>query len=113
MIQLNKTYKINKGVKHQGIGGKKIMIERELTADEVDEQALKGNMACFNFCVRRADFLPDFNKKLYYGHVGNLGYIVCEDELIDPEGTPSQGKGKSLLKRLKMALKRVLRGGKK
>ena len=113
MIEINKKYKIIKGVKHQGIGGKKILIERKLTVDEVDELALQGNIACFNFCVRRADFLPDFNKKLYYGHVGNLGYVVCEDELIDPEGTPGRGKGKSRLKWLKMALKRVLRGVKK
>ena len=113
MIEINKKYKIKKEVNHQGIGGKYVRVEMELTPDEVDEQALKGNIACFNFCVRRADFLPDFNKKLYYGHVGNLGYVVCEDELIDPEGTPVLEKDKSLLKRLKMALKRVLRGVKK
>lgn len=112
MIQVNKKYKIKKEVKHQNIGGKKILIERELTADDVDDLALRGNIACFNFCMRREDFLPDFNKKLYYGHVGNLGYIVCEDELIDPDSTPVLEKDKSRLKRLKMALKRILRGGK-
>lgn len=75
--------KIKNYVKHQNIGGKEIIIERELTPDEVDNLALKGNWACFNFCIRREDFLPEFNKKLYYGHVGNLGYVVCEDELED------------------------------
>ena len=113
MITLNNKYKIKKEVNHQGIGGKYIRVEMELTPNEVDTQALNGNIACYNFCFRREDFLPDFNKKLYYGHVGNLGYIVCEDELIDPDSTPGQEKGKSRLKRLKMALKRVLRGVKK
>lgn len=113
MITLNNKYKIKKEVKHQGIGGKYIRVEMELTPNEVDNQALNGNIACYNFCFRREDFLPDFNKKLYYGHVDNLGYIVCEDELIDPDNTPGQEKGKSRLKRLKMALKRVLRGVKK
>ena len=108
---INKKYRIKKNVDHQNIGGKKIEIERELTADEVDEQALLGNIACFNFCMRRDDFLPDFDKKLYYGHVGNLGYVVCEDELIDPSGIVSQEKDKSRLKRLKMALKRIFTRG--
>jgi len=113
MIQVNKKYKIKKEVKHQNIGGKYIRVEMELSPNEVDNQALNGNIACYNFCFRREDFLPDFNKRLYYGHVGNLGYIVCEDELIDPDSTPVLEKDKSRLKRLKMALKRVLRGGKK
>lgn len=98
---------------HQNIGGKKILIERSLTADEVDSLAQSGNIACLNFCIRREDFLPEFNKKLYYGHVGNLGYIVCEDELIELRGTGVLEIVKSRLKRLKMALKRVLRGVKK
>ena len=72
-------------VKHQGIGGKEIFIERTLTPDEIDEKALHGNIACLNFCLRRGDFLPDFHKKCYYGKIkkGNiyLGYVVCEDEL--------------------------------
>ena len=76
-----KTYKIKKHVKHQNIGGKKFRLDFEVTPDEVDEKAMQGNPACLNFCLRRNDFLPDFNKKLYYGHVGELGYVVCEDEL--------------------------------
>lgn len=72
---------IKKDVTHQGIGGKEIIIERELTANEIDERALEGNFACLNFALRREDFLPDFNKKCFYGHVGMLGYVVCEDEL--------------------------------
>lgn len=73
--------KIKDFVNHQDIGGKEISIERELTPDEVDEKAMAGNIACLNFCLRRNDFLPEFNKRLFYGHVGNLGYVVCEDEL--------------------------------
>ena len=80
-IELGKTYRIKESVTHQGIGGKEIQLERYLTPDEVDERAMNGNIACLNFCMRRNDFLPDFNMNLYYGHVDNLGYVVCEDEL--------------------------------
>lgn len=84
-IELNKQYKIKKSVKHQGIGGKKIIIERILTPDDVDNEAMAGNWACYNFCLRRHDFLYGFDKKLYYGHVDFLGYVVCEDELEIPK----------------------------
>lgn len=82
-FELGKTYKIKQEVNHQGIGGQKIMLERKLTADEVDNLAMDGNIACYNFCFRRDDFLPCFKKDLYYGHVNGLGYIVCEDELYE------------------------------
>jgi len=85
VAELNKTYKIKENVEHQEIGGKTIVLERELTPDEVDDNAMGGNIACLNFCMRRDDFLPDFNQKLYYGHVGFLGYVVCEDELETTE----------------------------
>ena len=70
----------------RNLAGKEFRVDFELTPDEVDEQAMKGNMACLNFCFRRNDFLPEFNKKLYYGHIMsddgfNLGYVMCEDEL--------------------------------
>ena len=83
MFELGKVYKIKEEVLHQSIGGKEIILERKLTADEVDDKAMDGNIACLNFCFRRDDFLPEFNKDLYYGHVGNLGYVVCEDELYE------------------------------
>lgn len=83
VIEINKTYKIKKCVDHQGIGGKEILIEKELLPDEVFEQSWAGNIACYNYCMRRpGNYLDNFGKKLYYGHVGNLGYVVCEDELI-------------------------------
>lgn len=76
-----KKYKVKKKVKHQDIGGKEFVAEFEVTPDEIDERAMKGNPACLNFAIRRDDFLPDFNKKCFYGHVEYLGYVLCEDEL--------------------------------
>ena len=37
----------------------------------------------FNFINRRLDFINEENenKKVYYGHVENLGYFVAEDEI--------------------------------
>lgn len=109
MTILEETKKaiINKDVTHQGIGGKEITIERELSLEEVLDM---GNIAAANFMDRRMDLvskgiiseseikditegkytLEDYNKrndeffnntKCYYGHVGNLGYFVCEDEI--------------------------------
>lgn len=68
------------------LAGKIFEVDFEVSADEVDEKAMGGNPACFNFCLRRDDFLPDFNKTLYYGHIMDetgvsLGYVMCEDEL--------------------------------
>lgn len=73
--------KVKDHVEHQGIGGKEIRIEFELTKFEVLERAVEGNWACFNFMKRRSDFKIDFPYKLYYGKVGGLGYVVAEDEL--------------------------------
>lgn len=70
---------------HQGIGGKEIIIDvpvtSTLTNDEVFNRGVMGNPACYNFMKRRPDFNRNFEHKLYYGKVGNLGYIVAEDEL--------------------------------
>lgn len=75
---------IKKSVTHQDIGGKVFKIDKEisatLNAEEVFYLALEGNWACKNFIDRRSDFDKNFNKRLYYGKVGNLGYIVAEDE---------------------------------
>lgn len=111
MTILDKPFikKIDKKVTHQNIGGKEIYIERELNFNEILDL---GTIAAFQFIERRIDIfqkgiltqddinniqngkytLDDFNKmkdeefkqiKVYYGHVGNLGYFVCEDELMD------------------------------
>ena len=108
--ELGKIYRIKESVTHQGIGGKEIQLERYLTPDEVDERGMNGNIACLNFCMRRDDFLPEFNMNLYYGHVGNLGYVVCEDELEEVSSTPDHKKGKRASEWLKIALKRVFGG---
>ena len=72
---------IKENIKCDLIGGKTFNIERELSPYEVYDRSKKGNMACYNFCIRRGDFFPGFKKKLYYGHIEFLGYVICEDEL--------------------------------
>ena len=72
------------------LAGKIFEVDFEVSADEVDEKAFQCNPACLNFCLRRNDFLPDFNKTLYYGHIMDetgvsLGYVMCEDELEEIE----------------------------
>ena len=72
---------IKKDIKCDSIGGKTFTIEKELSSYEVYDGSKKGNVAFYNFCTRRDDFFPGFKKKLYYGHIGFLGYVICEDEL--------------------------------
>lgn len=76
--------KIKESVKHQGIGGKEILLEKKLSLNEVLEQ---DTIAAFNFAKRRLDLVSKSDKEcdkitIYYGHVGNLGYFVAEDELV-------------------------------
>lgn len=77
------TKKFKKDFNYRNLNGKKIVLEFELSKQEVENKALnEGNWACYNFIDRRKDFNIIFNKKLYYGHAEDgLGYIVCEDEL--------------------------------
>lgn len=66
------------------ISGKKIEIERELTVNDIlDTNFNNMSIAMCNFIIRRVDFLKEENgdKKVYYGHVGYLGYFVAEDEI--------------------------------
>ena len=76
--------RIKKEITHQNIGGKKFIVDEEitktLTNNEVFLKALDGNWACHNFVERRPDFAYDFPYKLYYGKVDGLGYIIAEDE---------------------------------
>lgn len=73
---------IKKEITHQNIGGQEFNIEMEVSSDDVAFKGiLQGNWACRNFIDRRPDFDCTFPYKLYYGKVGNLGYIVSEDEL--------------------------------
>lgn len=78
--------RIKKHIKHQGIGGKEIIIDENISStlspENVYDQAMIGNIACWNFIHRRHDFdYMLFEHKLYYGKVDGLGYIVAEDEL--------------------------------
>ena len=74
--------RISKDLKYRDLGGKIFYIEFEVSKDEVIKKALtEGNWACYNFMDRRPDFNNLFDKKLYYGKVDNLGYIIAEDEL--------------------------------
>lgn len=99
--------KIKKNVEHQGIGGLNIIIEKVMILDDV---ARMNTIGAYNFINRRPDLmsigllsdkdiekirndemsLTEFNKKwndfldnfkIYYGHVGGLGYFVAQDEL--------------------------------
>lgn len=101
--------KIKEHVTHQGIGGKEIRIEKAMLYDDVWKH---GGIGAQLFIDRRQDLLKlglvtdkeideirqgkytveEFNDKwdkffntfqIYYGHVGNLGYFVAEDELED------------------------------
>ena len=52
------------GIEHQGIGGKKIILEREFTVDDILDQPIdKMNIACVNFVLRRGDFIVPQNGK--------------------------------------------------
>lgn len=72
-------------ITHQGIGGKEILIERELTCKEAGKLLTIG---AANFWNRRGDLCnkEHDNTIIYYGHVKSndgswLGYFVAEDEL--------------------------------
>lgn len=74
------TRTIKKSVKYRDLGGKSIIIDRELTREDV---MTTDNWACWNFIDRRPD-IKDVcvHKRYFYGHAeDNLGYVVCEDEL--------------------------------
>ena len=75
---------IKKNVTHQSIGGKEIIIEKEfLVKDILDTPFDKMPIAMYNFILRRLNFIDEKHEyqKAYYGHVGNLGYFIAEDEI--------------------------------
>lgn len=76
---------IKKEVTHQDIGGKEFVIEEEWDIDDVIFKGLlDGNIACKNFLDRRGDeALGRTRPRVFYGKVGNLSYIVAEDEFED------------------------------
>lgn len=83
---MNVIRHIKQNVKHQDIGGKEFRPEFKLTNKQVFDEAISGNWACYNFMKRRADFNYYFDKQLYYGKVGALGYVIAEDELEELGG---------------------------
>lgn len=74
---------IKKSIKYRNLGGKHIYIEKELSKDEIINEAMSGNWACYNFIDRRNDFQKLLSSdKFYYGHSEDgLGYVFAEDEL--------------------------------
>ena len=80
---------IKENVDHQGIGGKEIIIEREITVKDIlNTNFDKMTIAMANFALRRSDLLFEAGKenmKVYYGHVGILGYFVADDEIKDSD----------------------------
>lgn len=71
---------IKSNVKYRGLGGKKIVIDRELTREDILHT---DNWTCWNFIDRRPEVKDVWKKHRYfYGHAeDNLGYVVCDDEL--------------------------------
>lgn len=63
-------------IKHQDIGGKVILIERELTVAEVGQH---NGIGAWNFFERRRDLTsPKYdNVKVYYGHVNKDNDCHC------------------------------------
>lgn len=82
-----KRAKLKGNIEHQGIGGKEITIEKEMTGSYILDRDFKDmTIAEYNFIKRRPDLISmdeqQFdNMKIYYGHVGLLGYFVAEDEI--------------------------------
>lgn len=83
-----KTVVLVDGIKHQNIGGKEMRLEKETTLDYLLDKNLSDmNIAERNFIERRTSlFMENSDEecskiKIYYGHVGNLGYWICEDEI--------------------------------
>ena len=81
---ISKKAIISNKVKHQGIDGKEIILEKELLVkDFLDTNLNEMTVAMINFIKRRLDFIDEKNedKKVYYGHIGDFGYFVAEDEI--------------------------------
>lgn len=76
---INKKATIKKEVKHQEIGGKEIILEREMFFEEAPLTI------AFNNYLQRKVCIFEVNKKIYYGHVKNgdsyLGYFVDDEDL--------------------------------
>lgn len=90
--EVNKKVIIASSVNHQNIGGKEVRLEKEATLDYLLDKNLSDmTIAELNFVKRRTSlFMENTDEecskiKIYYGHVGNLGYWICEDEIKEVE----------------------------
>lgn len=88
-VKPNKKAKLKYDIKtkrEEGkISGKIIKIEKECDVNYfLDANWNEMSIAMANFVIRRTDLLDERNgdKKIYYGHVGFLGYFVAEDEIL-------------------------------
>lgn len=74
--------KVNKDITFQGIGGKEIIIEREVNILETPR-----TIALIQYMERQMDKPLSYERPLpnyaYYGHVNGLGYFVSKDEVTD------------------------------
>ena len=85
---IQKTVILVDSISHQNIGGKEMRLEKETTLDYLLDKKFKDmNVAEYNFIKRRTGLFMEHtdeeceNIKIYYGHVDNLGYWICEDEI--------------------------------
>ena len=67
---------VAKSITFQGIGGKEIIIEREVNIDDTP-----GTIALWQFMERTMNAGKIIPSKAYYGHIGGLGYFVGKDEV--------------------------------
>ena len=85
MKDLEKPYIVivKDNIKHQNIGGKKMIIEKEGTMAYLFDKNLSDiTIGEYNFIERRPDLLDGTDDiKIYYGHINGLGYFVSEDEI--------------------------------
>ena len=68
---------IDNKVFHQGIGGKKILIEGEVNINFNGGYTIAER----NFLMRRSYMSGE---RYYYGHIDGLGYVVTGDEIGGP-----------------------------
>ena len=71
-------------INEQDLCGRMFSKEKVFTVGDIlDIPFSEANTALQNFINRRPDIiLLDESSKVYYGHVDNLGYFICEDEIV-------------------------------
>lgn len=75
------------------ISGEEIIIEKQGKLSYIfDKDLSQMTIAEVNFISRRTDLMwdGDDDMKIYYGHVGFLGYYIAEDEIDTPKYRASE-----------------------